>query len=113
MAEDAVWIDYATLRRTSGRLGRIIDELEEAGSLSDELRDAIGSPFGKDRLRDKVGDFESRWDNRRGDLIRDITKIHDHVVGVVDGFADWDAETAAGMDVDASGLSDATRPTPA
>ncbi|MCT9818883.1 hypothetical protein N3K63_01140 [Microbacterium sp. W1N] len=109
---DAVWINYATLRRTSDRLGRIIEELEDARGLADELRAAIGSPYGHGALRDRAGDFESRWDNRRSDLVRDITSIHEHVEGVLDGFADWDAETGAQMDVDASGLSDATRPTP-
>jgi len=113
MSVDAVWINYATLRRTSSQLKRIIDELEDSGSLSSDLCDAIGSPYGQSRLRDRVDGFESRWDNRRGDLIRDITKIHEHVAGVVDGFAGWDAETSASMDVDASGLSDATRATPA
>lgn len=112
MADDAVWINYATLQRTSGQLGRIIAELEDARGLSDQLRDAIGSPYGHGALRDRAGDFESRWDNRRGDLIRDITKIHEHVAGVLEGFADWDAETASQMDVDASGGSTATRPSP-
>ncbi len=110
---DAVWVNYSVLQRTSNRLGRIIGELEEAGGHADALRDAIGKPFDRTSLREKVGDFEGRWNDRRGDLIRDITKIHEHVVGVLEGFSDWDSETAAQMDVDASGVSDATRPTPA
>lgn len=110
---DAVWINYALLERTSNRLGRIIEELEDAGSLADELQDAIGRPFGHGALRDRAGDFEGQWNNKRNDLVRDITKIHEHVVGVLEGFADWDAETASQMDVDASGTTDQTRPTPA
>lgn len=110
---DAVWINYAVLRRTSNRLERIISELDEAGSLADELRDAIGRPFDEGALRDRVGDFESRWDTRRSDLVRDITKVHEHVVGVLEGVAEWDAETASQFDVDASGTTSATRPTPA
>lgn len=107
---DAVWINYAILERTGRQLGNIIGELGDAGGLADELRSAIGSPYGKGALADRVGDFESRWDDRRNDLIRDIEKIREHVVGVLDGFRDWDAETAAGMDIDASGLSAAARP---
>ncbi|GAA3896721.1 flagellar protein FlgN [Microbacterium invictum] len=110
---DVVWVNYSVLERTSNRLGRIIDELEDAGGLADALQDAVGRPFDHSSLRDKVGDFEGRWNDRRGDLVRDITKIHEHVVGVLEGFSGWDTETASQMDIDASGLSDATRPTPA
>jgi len=108
---DAVWINFATLERTGRQLGNIIGELEDAGGLADELRAAIDKPYGNATLADRVGDFESRWDDRRKDLIRDIQKIREHVVGVLEGFRDWDAETAAGMDIDASGLSSTTRPT--
>ncbi|WP_405373051.1 MULTISPECIES: hypothetical protein [unclassified Microbacterium] len=107
---DAVWINFSTLQHTSTRLENIVGELEDAGDLADELADAIGSPYGKGALSDKVSDFEGRWNDRRSDLVRDITKIQEHVQGVLDGFKDWDAETAAEMDIDASGTTDATRP---
>ncbi|WP_065569770.1 hypothetical protein [Microbacterium oleivorans] len=108
---DAVWINFSTLERTSTQLRNIIGELEDAGGLADELAGAIGRPYGKGALADKVGDFESRWDDRRKDLVRDVTKIQEHVQGVLDGFSDWDSETASQMDIDASGNTDATRPT--
>lgn len=111
MAEE-VWISFTKLRRTRNQLRRIIDELEDAKAHSSELSEAIDSPYGKSKLRDRVGDFESRWDDRRGDLIRDITKIHEHVDGVVNGFSDWDIGVAAEMDIDASGLNSTTRATP-
>jgi len=107
---DAVWINFATLDRTSTQLKNIVSELEGAGGLADELAAAIGRPYGKGALSDKVGDFESRWDDRRRDLIRDVTKIQEHVQGVLDGFSDWDSETAAGMDIDASGTTSDSRP---
>lgn len=110
---DVVWVNYSSLERTSGQLERILSELEDAASLSGDLLSAIGRPYGRGALRDRVDSFESGWDNRRGDLARDITKIREHVVGVLDGFRDWDDETAAQMDIDASGLSSASRPSPA
>ncbi|MFJ6679780.1 hypothetical protein ACIQLK_11770 [Microbacterium sp. NPDC091382] len=110
---DAVWINFSTLERTSTQLRNIVGELEDAGDLADELTGAIGHPYGKNALSNKVSDFESRWDDRRRDLIRDVTKIQEHVQGVLDGFSDWDAETASQMDIDASGTTDATRPSPA
>jgi hypothetical protein len=110
---DVVWVKYSTLERTSGQLERILSELEDAASLSGDLLGAIGRPYGRGELHDRVDSFESGWDNRRGDLVRDITKIREHVVGVLDGFREWDEETASQMDIDASGLSSASRPTPA
>lgn len=110
---DAVWINFSRLQRTSERLRNIVGELEDAGDLAEELASAVGRPYGKNALANKVGDFESRWDDRRRDLIRDVTKIQEHVQGVLDGFSEWDAETASQMDIDASGTTDATRPSAA
>lgn len=103
---DAVWIKYTELRSVSKKLEDIITEFNEAGSLADALQDAIARPFFRSELRDKAGDFESRWDDKRGDLARDIGKVYEHVAGIVEGFAQWDEETAQSMEVDASGQSE-------
>ncbi|MBS1698801.1 MAG: flagellar protein FlgN [Actinobacteria bacterium] len=100
---DGIWIKYDELSAVNEKLKSIVSELDDAGSKTDAVQDAIGYPFGRDALRRKAGDFESRWDSKRSDLSRDIKKVQEHVQGVLDGCAKWDEETAKGMEVDATG----------
>jgi len=102
MAE-AIWIKYEELSAVSLKLKDIVSELEGASSRTDAVQDAIDSPFGKSKLKDEVGDFESRWDDKRHDLARDIGKVQEHVQGVLDGCKKWDEDTAKSMEVDATG----------
>lgn len=106
---DRIWIKYHELQAVSAQLLTIIDELESAHKSSDVLKDAIGAPYGRTELRNKAGDFESRWNDRRKDLARDIKRVQEHVQGVLDGVKDWDAQTAANLDVDVTGHDVGTR----
>lgn len=100
---------YTELEQVNDKLKEIVTELDEASSRTDDLEDAIGNPFGKSALRKKAGDFESRWDDKRRDLSRDIAKVQQHVQGIVDGLKNWDADTAKQFEVDVSG-ENAPRP---
>ncbi len=107
---DAIWIKYTELEAVNGKLKDIVSELNDAGSRTDELCEAIGTPFYDGRLRDKADDFESRWDDKRKHLASDIDKVQKHVQGVLDGCKKWDEETAKHLEVDATGGASQPRP---
>ncbi len=91
---DDVLITFDELLALRQRLDEIIVELESAGDRSSELEAAIGAPYGRWELRSGAGDFESRWNDKRVDLARDMTKVRDHVQGVLEGFAEFDEEAS-------------------
>ncbi|QTV80223.1 hypothetical protein [Microbacterium sp. NIBRBAC000506063] len=97
---DGIWVRYTELARVNTQLATIVQELNDAASRTNDLEAAIGTPYGKRELRQKVGDFESRWDDKRKELAWDIDRVQKHVQGVLDGLEEWDAQTAASMEVD-------------
>jgi hypothetical protein len=103
---DGIWVHYTELENINTKLKNIVAELGEASSRAHALGDAIAHPFGQYKLNDKAHEFESRWDDKRNDLCRDITKVQEHVQGVLDGMKDWDQETAKQFEVDVSGQHD-------
>lgn len=91
---DDVLITFDELLALRQQLDGIIVELESAGDRSNELEAAIGTPYGRWELRSGAGDFERRWNDKRVDLARDMTKVRDHVQGVLEGFAEFDEEAS-------------------
>lgn len=89
-----VKIKIETLARISSQLGAIVSEFENATDNSEALEADIGNPFGKSELRAKAEDFEERWNDKRSDLKDSLKDVHEHVKGVVEGFENWDSETA-------------------
>lgn len=89
-----VKIKIETLARISTQLEAIVSEFENATDNSEALEADIGNPFGKSELREKAQDFEERWDDKRSDLKDSLEDVHKHVKGVVEGFENWDSETA-------------------
>lgn len=89
-----VKIKIETLARISAQLEAIVGEFENATDNSEALEADIGNPFDKSELREKAQDFEERWDDKRGDLKDSLKDVHEHVKGVVEGFENWDSETA-------------------
>lgn len=99
-----VLITFDELLALRQQLDEIIVELESAGDRSNELEAAIGAPYGRGELRSKAGDFEGRWNDKRVDLARDMTKVRDHVQGVLEGFAEFDEEASLKLEAaDAAG----------
>lgn len=107
---DGIWVRYTELSEVNEQLRSIVQELNDAGSRTDAVQDAIGSPYGRTTLRSRVHDFEGRWDDKRKELSTDIDKVQKHVQGVLDGLRDWDAETASQMDIDVTGAHTEGRP---
>lgn len=89
-----VKIKIETLSRIATQLDSIVNEFENATSQSEALEADIGNPYGRGDLRDKAQDFEERWDDKRDELKDSLKELHEHVKGVVDGFENWDSETA-------------------
>ena len=89
-----VLITFDELRALRTQLDAIIVELDGASDRSNELEAAIARPFGRGELRDRAGDFEGRWNDKRVDLVRDMTKVRDRVQGVLEGFAEFDEDAA-------------------
>ncbi|MFE6735286.1 hypothetical protein [Microbacterium sp. NPDC057650] len=97
---DGIWVKYTELSHINDQLKSIVSELEEAGERTDAVEEAVGSPYGLTRLRDRVHDFEGRWNDKRKELMTDIDKVQQHVQGVLDGLEKWDDETASKMEID-------------
>lgn len=89
-----VSIKIAELDTVAKSLSSIVEEFEQASSRADKLEDAIGDPFDRDDLREAAEDFEDRWNNKRDELKDALKGVQEHVKGVVDGFQNWDSETA-------------------
>ncbi|WP_072315040.1 hypothetical protein [Agrococcus sp. Marseille-P2731] len=92
-----VLIKFEDLGTLNEYLQTIVAEFDAAEDRADHLEDAIGYPYGRNDLREAVEDFEDRWDDKRDELRDGIKKVQEHVQGVLDGFTDWDVETAASM----------------
>lgn len=89
-----VSIKIETLDQTVKKLDSIIDEFDHAVGNADALEGAIGNPFRRSELRSQADDFEQRWDMKRNDLKDELSDVRDHIKGVVEGFQNWDSETA-------------------
>lgn len=92
-----VLIKFEDLGTLNEYLQAIVAEFDEAEDRADVLEGAIGDPYGRNDLREAVEDFEDRWDDKRDELRDGIKQVQEHVQGVLDGFTDWDVETAASM----------------
>jgi predicted nucleic acid-binding Zn-ribbon protein len=95
---DGVLIKYDELRNVDDALKAIVTELKEASSRTNELEDAIDKPWGESKLKDAAHEFEGGWNDRRNALLEDIEKVQQHVAGVLDGFEEWDSDTANEME---------------
>jgi hypothetical protein len=92
---DGVKLRYGDLEPLQTELKNIIDEFEHAGSRSNDLERAVGSPYGESALRDAAADFEGRWDDRRKKLMDNCKKVEEHVAAVLKGFQDFDVDAAS------------------
>ena len=97
-----VVVDYATLNELNHSLKQIIVELEKAERRSNDLEGAVGTPYGKTRLRDRVSEFESGWDDRRRVLKEDLLTLQDRVESTGREWENWDldASRSGGVEID-------------
>jgi len=92
---DGVKLKYGDLEPLQTELKNIIEEFEHAGSRSNDLESAVGSPYGERALRDAASDFEGRWDDRRKQLMDDCKTVEEYVAAVIKGFQDFDRDAAS------------------
>lgn len=90
-----VLIKYSELGTLVTRLKAIIDEFEQAGDRSNQIRDAIKTPWSHSELANKASDAESRWDYKRGKLTESLASIYEAAEGIHKAFADFDEQAAA------------------
>lgn len=90
-----IMLDLERLRATNEGLKASITEFENAANTTDGLEQAIGRPDDRTGLRDKAHDFEGDWNDRRATLAENLTKIQEQLEAIVNGWTDWDVETAS------------------
>lgn len=91
-------IPMSQLERLNTSLSNIIAEFESAGSRSDALESAIGSPHGETALRSEVSRFESDWNDKRDTLKSKLESAKERVVDFVTAWTDFDLEAAKSLD---------------
>ena len=105
-----IMLDLERLRETKAGLEATIGEFKEAASINDGLEQSIGKPDDRSALRDKASDFESAWNGKRGKLEENLTNILEQLTSIVDGWDEWDRQTACDLEgAQASGTT-ATSP---
>lgn len=97
-----IMLDLERLRSTKQGLTASIEAFESAAATNDTLEVAVGRPDGRSELRSKVSDFESDWKSNRGKLQKNLDEILKQLNGIIDGWSQWDVDTANGMDTPSS-----------
>ncbi|MBQ3357921.1 hypothetical protein ACTJKK_16190 [Microbacterium sp. 22179] len=90
-----VLLDRERLRDARDTLKTAKDDFENAGSINDTLEQAIGTPQGKSKLRDRVGWFESNWSGNRDELTESVENVYKRLDGIIEGWDEWEAEASA------------------
>ncbi|SFS03406.1 hypothetical protein SAMN04487783_0745 [Agrococcus baldri] len=97
-------LDLERMRELHRGLTLTINEFENAGDTNNQLESDIGSPDGRRSLRDKAGEFESKWNDKRGKLTDNLTAIDESLRGLIETWTNWDRDTAGYLQ-DAEGES--------
>lgn len=90
-----VLLDRARLRDARDTLKTAKADFESASSINDTLENAIGTPQGKSKLRDRVGWFESNWSGNREDLTKSIEDVYKRLDGIINGWDEWEKQASA------------------
>ncbi|GHD47249.1 hypothetical protein GCM10008097_17950 [Mycetocola manganoxydans] len=92
-----IMLDRERLRTANEGLKAAITEFENAAKNNDDLENSIDRPDDRGSLRDKASDFESSWNDKREALLENLTKIQEHLQGIIDGWETMDTEAAASL----------------
>jgi len=90
-------LDLERLTTAQEGLRASIEAFTEASSFTDQLEQAIGRPDDRGALRDKTHDFEGAWNDKRDALAENLQNIADQLTSIIDGWTEWDCETAADL----------------
>lgn len=97
MSKD-VLLDRQRLTDARDALSSAKAAFDDAVQINDRLEDAVDSPHGKSKLRDRVGWFEANWSGNRDELSEMVTGVHDGLNAILQGWADWEAEATAQLE---------------
>jgi len=86
-------VEIDVVQRMKIDLGRVRREFENANERSDEVAEAVGHRA----LGERVRGFAHNWDNRRKDLVEQITQIEGHLDNIQEQFDIIDIELASGL----------------
>ncbi|MCR2785095.1 MULTISPECIES: hypothetical protein [unclassified Microbacterium] len=86
-------IDVDEVGRVSTNLATIVRRLESAQADSESLAAAI--PVRE--LADATDDFAGKWDDRRRELIEEVTALKDQARAVADAFTEIDSQLVAAL----------------
>ncbi|CAN5120125.1 hypothetical protein BH09ACT3_BH09ACT3_16840 [soil metagenome] len=89
-----VHIDFGKLARTRRDLEHAVRVFED----TERFSDAVAGTVGHSGLADTVQSFADSWNDRREDLIEQLTLVHDFVDAVHDSFVELDERLAKGVD---------------
>ncbi|WP_194410064.1 hypothetical protein [Microbacterium cremeum] len=90
-----VLLDRDRLRDALATLRTAATAFEDAAEINDTLESAIGTPHGKDKLRDRVGWFEANWSGNRKELIEKVDGVREGLRSILDGWDQWEADATA------------------
>ncbi|MDY0908378.1 hypothetical protein [Microbacterium sp. CFBP9034] len=93
-----IMLNLERLRETKEGLTATVAEFENAAKTNDGLEGSIGRPDDRRELRDKASDFESAWNDKRGKLQENLANILEQLTGIIDGWDEWDRDTAGSLD---------------
>mgnify|MGYP003399505284 FL=1 len=86
-------VDVDVIERMRTGLSRVKREFENANENSNDAADAVGHHG----LAERVRGFAHNWDNRRGELVAQITHIEDHLDNIQEQFDIIDTELKDGL----------------
>jgi hypothetical protein len=87
-------IDFDKLYRARDDLRKSVEIFEDAEEFSDDVADTVGH----DGLSGTVQDFADSWNDRRRDLIEQLTMVHDFIDAVYESFTELDERMGKGVD---------------
>lgn len=93
-----IMLDLERLREARTGLRASIEAFSEAASFTDGIERAIGRPDDRGSLRDKAHDFEGKWNDKRDALAENLQNIEEQLSSIVDGWTEWDSQTAADLE---------------
>ncbi|NHI16028.1 flagellar protein FlgN [Microbacterium excoecariae] len=91
------FIPLEDLESIKEKLTDITEEFADAVNRSEDLEDEIGKPFGRGDLKDRVEDFETRWDIKRDNLAEQLGGVLEHLTAVIDNTDQFDADAAIAL----------------
>ncbi|WAB84258.1 hypothetical protein OVN20_01395 [Microcella daejeonensis] len=93
-----IMLDLERLREARTGLRASIEAFSEASSFTDGIERSIGRPDDRGALRDKAHDFEGAWNDKRDALAENLQSIEDQLSSIIDGWTEWDSQTAADLE---------------